>query len=287
MKKKLILVTVSAMTISMLASCGQKETTTNTETKTDTEAATETEAAIESATETEVSSTGSTLESYEGDGWSLQYDSSVITALPADDESVTFSYYPNDFTPAGTNYMIISKKTDTDYETVLKDMQESYGAEDAEINMTYFGAEGTESYSFNKTFDASEDSDLQISVACTAIPVDSDVILIESYNTLESDEENAMKISAVFETVAGTFTLTTATSSAYQTYEFETYDGDTVTIDDSNIVSQELVDEPLEWEDLPADAEQLAPGKDCVLLGDADNYYVEDAVNGFVTIATK
>ena len=41
-----------------------------------------------------------------------------------------------------------------------------------------------------------------------------------------------------------------------QTYEFETFDGAKVVINDSNIVSQEACDEPLEWADLPADAEQ-------------------------------
>ncbi len=275
-----------AMTISMLAGCGQKESASSASTDAETTVATETTVAAETVTD-ESASAGSTLEGYDGDGWSLEYDSSVITALAADDGSVTFSYYPEDFTPAGTNYMLISKKTDTDYETVLKDMQTSYDAADAEITMSYFGADGVESYGFNKTFDASADSGLQINVACTAIPVDSDVILIESYSTLETEEENAMQISAAFETVAGTFTLTTKTSSAYQTYEFDTYDGAKVVIDDSNIVSQESVDEPLEWAELPEDAEELAPGRSVVLFGNADNYYVEDATNGLVTTATR
>lgn len=286
MKKRIIAGMAVAMTISMLAGCGQKETAADTTTSAETTTVAETAATAETVTD-ETASTGSTLEGYDGDGWSLQYDSSVITALAADDGSVTFSYYPEDFTPAGTNYMMISRKADTDYETVLKDMQKSYGAEDAEINMSYFGAEGVESYGFNKTFDASEESGLQTNVACTAIPVDSDVILIESFSTLETDEGNAMAISAAFETVAGTFTLTTKTSSAYQTYEFDTYDGEKVVIDDSNIVSQESVDDPMEWAELPEDAEELAPGRSVVLFGNADNYYVEDATNGLVTTATK
>ncbi len=282
MKNKMIAGLVFAMTVSMLAGCGQKEATT--ETTTDTEQTTEAEDTTEDTTVSE----GSTLEGYDGDGWSLEYDSSVITANAADDGSVTFSYYSEEFTPAGTNYVTISKKTDTDYETVLKEMQESYGATDAEINETYFGAEGAEGYGFVKTFDASEESGLQISVACTAIPVDADVILVDSYSTVETDEENAMKISAAFETVLGTFTLNTKTGSAeYQTYEFDTYDGETVTIDASNIVSQESNADALEWDGLPEDAEQLAPGRDYVLFGDAENYYVEDATNGLVTTATK
>lgn len=284
MKKKMIAGLAVAMTLSMMAGCGQKETTT--ETATDTETTTDADAAAEEDTD----STLSTLEAYDGDGWSVQYDSSMIMANAADDGSVTFSFYSDDITPAGTNYMTISRRTGTDYETVLKDMQKSYGAEDAEISETYFG-EDAEGYGFNKTFEASEGSGLQIAVACTAIPVDSDVILIESYSTEETDEEVGMTISAAFETVAGTFTLTgktaSADASAYQTYEFDTYDGETVKIDDSNIVSQVAVDEPLEWAELPEDAEQLAPGRDFVLFGDADNYYVEDATNGLVTTATK
>lgn len=282
MKNKMIAGLVLAMTVSMLAGCGQKETTT--ETTVDTEETTEADTTTEDTTASE----GSTLEGYDGDGWSLEYDSSVIMANAADDGSVTFSYYTEEFTPAGTNYVTISKKADTDYETVLKEMQEFYGATDAEITETYFGAEGYEGYGFTKNFDASEESGLQISVSCTAIPVDSDVILVDSYSTVETDEENGMKISATFETVLGTFTLTTKTASGeYQTYEFDTYDGETVTIDASNIVSQESNIDALEWDGLPEDAEQLAPGRDYVLFGDANNYYVEDAANGLVTTATK
>lgn len=71
------------------------------------------------------------------------------------------------------------------------------------------------------------------------------------------------------------------------TYEFETFDGLTVVINEGNIVSQEACDEPLEWDGLPADAEQIAPGKDFVLFEDAENYYVEDATNKLVTVAFK
>lgn len=78
----------------------------------------------------------------------------------------------------------------------------------------------------------------------------------------------------------------TITNTAYQTYEFETYDGESVTIDVSNIVSQMACDEPLEWDELPADAEQMAPGRDFILFADENNYYVEDATNGLVTVAT-
>lgn len=76
-------------------------------------------------------------------------------------------------------------------------------------------------------------------------------------------------------------------TSEFKTYEFETFDGGKVVINDANIVSQEACDDPLEWADLPADAEQLAPGRDCILFADATNYYVEDVTNKLITVATK
>lgn len=72
-----------------------------------------------------------------------------------------------------------------------------------------------------------------------------------------------------------------------KTYEFETFDGETVVINEGNIVSQEACEEPLEWDGLPAEATQLAPGRDFILFGDETNYYVEDAENKLVTIAFK
>jgi len=76
-------------------------------------------------------------------------------------------------------------------------------------------------------------------------------------------------------------------TSDYVTYEFETYDGESVVIDSTNIVSQESDDNPLESAKVPADAEVIAPGRDYVYLSDASYYYVEDAVNGLVTVANK
>ena len=86
---------------------------------------------------------------------------------------------------------------------------------------------------------------------------------------------------------AGATAASEDAAAEYETYEFETYDGDKVVIDASNIVSQETVEEALEWSDLPADAEQMAPGRDFILFADADNYYVEDAVLNLVTVAAK
>ena len=81
---------------------------------------------------------------------------------------------------------------------------------------------------------------------------------------------------------------TTETSEAeFITYEFETFDGYTVMINEGTILSQEACEEPLEWEGLPADAEQIAPGRECILLQDAENYYVEDATNKLVTVAFR
>ncbi len=283
MKKRLVVALTLAMAVSMFTACGQSAETTETEATEETTVEETPEETTEDTATTEASE-----ETYEGDGWTLQYDPSVITPNANDDGSVVFAYYSEDFTPAGSNYMMISKYTDTDYETVLADKQKEVGATDAEITMTYFGADGVEAYSFIPTSDAAEGSELQTTSSYTAIPVDSDVILVESFNTIEPEEENMYKISGSFETVAGTFSLTSSDSSSkYQTYEFDTYDGGKVVIDDSNIVSQESIDDSLEWDELPEDAEQLAPGRDFILFSSGDKYYVEDAANNLVTIANK
>ncbi len=283
MKKRLVVAMTLAMAVSMFTACGQSAETTETEATEETTVEETPEETTEDTATTEASE-----ETYEGDGWTLQYDPSVITPNANDDGSVVFAYYSEDFTPAGSNYMMISKYTDTDYETVLADKQKEVGATDAEITMTYFGADGVEAYSFIPSSDAAEGSELQTTSSYTAIPVDSDVILIESFNTIEPEEENMYKISGSFETVAGTFSLTSSDSSSkYQTYEFDTYDGGKVVIDDSNIVSQESIDDSLEWDELPEDAEQLAPGRDFILFSSGDKYYVEDAANNLVTIANK
>ncbi len=283
MKKRLVVAMTLAMAVSMFTACGQSAETTETEATEETTVEETPEETTEDTATTEASE-----ETYEGDGWTLQYDPSVITPNANDDGSVVFAYYSEDFTPAGSNYMMISKYTDTDYETVLADKQKEVGATDAEITMTYFGADGVEAYSFIPSSDAAEGSELETTSSYTAIPVDSDVILIESFNTIEPEEENMYKISGSFETVAGTFSLTSSDSSSkYQTYEFDTYDGGKVVIDDSNIVSQESIDDSLEWDELPEDAEQLAPGRDFILFSSGDKYYVEDAANNLVTIANK
>ncbi len=283
MKKRLVVAMTLAMAVSMFTACGQSAETTETEATEETTVEETPEETTEDTATTEASE-----ETYEGDGWTLQYDPSVITPNANDDGSVVFAYYSEDFTPAGSNYMMISKYTDTDYETVLADKQKEVGATDAEITMTYFGADGVEAYSFIPSSDAAEGSELETTSSYTAIPVDSDVILVESFNTIEPEEENMYKISGSFETVAGTFSLTSSDSSSkYQTYEFDTYDGGKVVIDDSNIVSQESIDDSLEWDELPEDAEQLAPGRDFILFSSGDKYYVEDAANNLVTIANK
>lgn len=75
--------------------------------------------------------------------------------------------------------------------------------------------------------------------------------------------------------------------AAIQTYEFETFDGYTVVINEGTLVSQEPCDNPLEWDGLPENAVQAAPGRDVILFEDEANYYVEDATNKLVTIAFK
>ena len=184
MKKKIIVGLVLAMSVSMLAGCGKTEETADN--------------AVQDTS----------LESYEGDGWTLQYDPDVIMANAGDDGSVTFSYYSEEYPQAGSDYMMVSRIADIDYETVLAGKQTDYEASDAEITMSNFGTDGAESYSFTKTSEASAESGLQTSISCTAIPVDSDVILIESYITIEPEDEDMMRIDAAFETVAGTFAVT-------------------------------------------------------------------------------
>lgn len=73
----------------------------------------------------------------------------------------------------------------------------------------------------------------------------------------------------------------------YKTYEVETFDGTTVKIDDTNIISQEKVEDVLETTLVPSDAEVIAPGRDFVYLANADKYYVEDAVDQLLTVAKK
>ena len=300
MKKRCLAGLVFALSMAMFTGCGQAEETTDTEAQETVEAEvtedaeTEETADAEEAADTEVQEetvSEVTLETYEGDGWTLQYDPEQIVVNAGDDGTVIFAYYSEEYTQAGSDYMMISKVADTDYETVLADKQEEYDAADEEIIEAYYGADGVMSYGFTKLTEPSEESGLQIYASCNAIPVGEDVILLESYITVEPEDEDMMRIDAAFETVAGTFALTDETSasdtSEYQTYEFDTYDGTTVTIDDSNIVSQEANDDPLSWEDLPEDAEQLAPGRDYILFGSGDKYYVEDAANGLVTVANK
>jgi len=91
----------------------------------------------------------------------------------------------------------------------------------------------------------------------------------------------------VKEEIAAGDTTVTVSVSEYETYEFDTYDGEHVVIDGINIVSQDADENPLESTKVPADAEVIAPGRDYVYLADNDYYYVEDAVNNLVTVATK
>jgi len=84
-----------------------------------------------------------------------------------------------------------------------------------------------------------------------------------------------------------TITFEKEKSAETITYEFEDFEGNTVKIDDSNIISQEQVENVLETDLVPSEAEVIAPGRDYVYLADANYYYVEDAVNGLLTIAEK
>jgi len=84
-----------------------------------------------------------------------------------------------------------------------------------------------------------------------------------------------------------TITFEKEQSNKAMAYEFEDFDGNTVKIDDSNIISQEQVENVLETDLVPEEAEVIAPGRDYVYLADENYYYVEDAVNGLLTVAQK
>ena len=73
----------------------------------------------------------------------------------------------------------------------------------------------------------------------------------------------------------------------YVTYEFETYSGKTVKIDEKNIISQEAEEDVAETDKVPENAEIIAPGRDYTYLEDDKYYYVEDAKNNLLTIASK
>lgn len=94
-------------------------------------------------------------------------------------------------------------------------------------------------------------------------------------------------VEEVIETEEATEVAENTETTEIKTYEFETFDGETVVIHEGIIVSQEACEEPLEWDGLPEDAVQLAPGRDFILFADATNYYVEDATNKLITIAFK
>lgn len=93
----------------------------------------------------------------------------------------------------------------------------------------------------------------------------------------------------VQDTVNNMITIATKPVSITETvtYEFETFDGEVLVINEDNIVSQEYVEDPLESDIVPADAEVAAPGRDFVLLEDDNYYYVEDVINRLVTIVNK
>lgn len=76
-------------------------------------------------------------------------------------------------------------------------------------------------------------------------------------------------------------------STDVKAYEFETYTGEKILINKNNIVSQEPCDEPLEWDGIPKDAQQLAPGRDVNIFADSDHYYIADATNKLVTTAVR
>lgn len=107
------------------------------------------------------------------------------------------------------------------------------------------------------------------------------VMSVTACGTDSAKEEAAESTEAAKEEAAE------SAQTEYETYEFETFDGRNIVIDETNIVSQETVENVLETTKVPADAEVIAPGRDYVYLEDADFFYVEDAAKNLLTIANK
>lgn len=78
-----------------------------------------------------------------------------------------------------------------------------------------------------------------------------------------------------------------AENTGYVTYEFETFDGETVKIDEANIISQETEKNVFETCKVPDDAEVVASGRDYVYLADENYYYMEDATKNLLTVASR
>lgn len=141
-----------------------------------------------------------------GDGWVTSFDVRDIRSREEGD-SVIFSFYNPTVQTAGSNYVIITTKENTDYETVLNEIKDSFNDKDGKIDFGYFGADSIESYTYIAPSNPSKESGLSISNTYTAIPTGNNVILIEGYATVESDDEIANIVSGAFEYILDGFFL--------------------------------------------------------------------------------
>lgn len=71
------------------------------------------------------------------------------------------------------------------------------------------------------------------------------------------------------------------------TYSFESFDGRSIKIDESNIIAQQPEDNVLESSLLPDRAVSIAPGRDYAYYEDDNYYFVEDATRSLFTVASK
>lgn len=94
------------------------------------------------------------------------------------------------------------------------------------------------------------------------------------------------KITAILFAMLAMFSTKTMADENVK-YEFESFDGQKITLSDANICYQQNVANVQESQIVPKDAEVIAPGRDFVYLQDANYYYVEDASRSLLTIARK
>lgn len=94
------------------------------------------------------------------------------------------------------------------------------------------------------------------------------------------------KLAAIAFAILATFG-TNAMANDNVKYEFETFSGKNVSICNTNICYQQSVENVLESQVVPADAEVIAPGRDFVYLENANYYFVQDAAHSLLTVARK
>lgn len=183
MKKNLIL--ISALCIAGLTLAGCNNSSDNTTETTDT-----------------------SLKVYDEDAWSMEYDPDDFT-VSKDEQygDVTFSFYNEEIETAGSNYVAILVEEDTDYKTVLENEMKDNDDKNAEIIENDFGKDSIDSYEYLPETEKSEDSDLNISTSYTAIPYGKDVILIETFRTIGTDEEVEQGIDDTFASMMDTFSV--------------------------------------------------------------------------------